>query len=91
MFGKLLKYDFRSMFKQFAFVWPAALALALVNHFTINGIESSSSVGETTAGIAMMIYVAILMAMFIIALIFTIQRFFKGLLGDESYLMHTLP
>ena len=46
MFGKLLKYDFRSMFKQFAFVWPAALALALVNHFTINGIESSSSVGE---------------------------------------------
>ena len=91
MFGKLLKYDFRSMFKQFAFVWPAALALALVNHFTINGIDSSSSVGETTAGIAMMIYVAILMAMFIIALIFTIQRFFKGLLGDEGYLMHTLP
>ena len=91
MFGKHLKYDFRSMFKQFAFIWPAALALALVNHFTINGIESSSSVGETTAGIAMMIYVAILMAMFIIALIFTIQRFFKGLLGDEGYLMHTLP
>ena len=31
MFGKLLKYDFRSMWKQFAFIWPAALALALVN------------------------------------------------------------
>ena len=31
MFGKLLKYDFRSMLKQFAFIWPAALALALVN------------------------------------------------------------
>jgi len=29
MFWKLLKYDFRSMFKQFAFIWPAALALAL--------------------------------------------------------------
>ena len=28
MFGKLLKYDFRSMWKQFAFIWPAALALA---------------------------------------------------------------
>lgn len=91
MFGKLLKYDFRSMFKQFAFLWPAALALALVNHFTLNGLDSASSVSETTAGFAMIIYVAILMAMFIIALVFAIQRFYKGLLGDEGYLMHTLP
>ncbi|MDE6880877.1 MAG: hypothetical protein K2P20_05900 [Oscillospiraceae bacterium] len=91
MFGKLLKYDFRSMWKQFAFIWPAALALALVNHFTLSGLESTSAVGETTAGIAMLVYVAILMAMFIAALIFVIQRFYKGLLGDEGYLMHTLP
>lgn len=91
MFGKLLKYDFRSMWKQFAFIWPAALALALVNHFTINGLDGSSTVGETTAGISMLVYVAILMAMFIVALVFAIQRFFKGLLGDEGYLMHTLP
>ena len=32
MLGKLLKYDFRSMWKQFAFIWHAALALALVAH-----------------------------------------------------------
>lgn len=91
MFGKLLKYDFRSMCKQFAFIWPAALALAVVNRFTISGLDSTSSVGETTAGIAMVVYIAILMAMFIVALIFVIQRFYKGLLGDEGYLMHTLP
>ena len=63
----------------------------LVNHFTINGLDSTSTVGETTAGISMLVYVAILMAMFIVALVFAIQRFFKGLLGDEGYLMHTLP
>ena len=92
MFGKLLKYDFRSMFKQFAFIWPAALALALVNHFTIDSfVTSTSTVGETTAGIAMFVYVAILIAMFVIALVFACQRFYKGLLGDEGYLMHTLP
>ena len=91
MFGKLLKYDFRSMWKQFAFIWPAALALALVNHFTVNGLGSSSGAEETAAGISMLVYVAILMAMFIVALVFTIQRFYKGLLGDEGYLMHTLP
>ena len=91
MFGKLLKYDFRSMFKQFAFIWPAALALALVNHFTVDGLDSTSTVGETTAGVSMLVYVAILMAMFIVALVFAIQRFYRGLLGDEGYLMHTLP
>ena len=91
MFGKLLKYDFRSMWKQFAFIWPAALALALVNHFTINSLDSTSGAEETAAGISMLVYVAILMAMFIVALVFTIQRFYKGLLGDEGYLMHTLP
>ena len=91
MFGKLLKYDFRSMWKQFAFIWPAALVLAVVNRFTLDGLGSSSSVGETTAGVAMLVYVAILIAMFIIAVIFTIQRFYTGLLGDEGYLMHTLP
>ena len=92
MFGKLLKYDFRSMFKQFAFIWPAALVLALVNHFTLNSfVTSSSETRQTVSGVAMLVYVAILIAMFIIAVIFIIQRFYKGLLGDEGYLMHTLP
>ncbi len=91
MFGKLLKYDFRSMFKQFAFVWPAALVLAFINRFTLSGLDSTSAVGETTAGIAMFAYVGIMIAMFVVAVIFTIQRFYKGLLGDEGYLMHTLP
>ena len=91
MFGKLLKYDFRSMLKQFAFIWPAALVLAVINRFTLNGLDSSSAVGETTAGITMLVYVAILVAMFAVTMIFVIQRFFKGLLGDEGYLMHTLP
>lgn len=91
MFGKLLKYDFRSMWKQFAFIWPAALALALLNRFTLSGLDSSNAVGEIVSGLAMFIYVAILVAMFIIVTIFTILRFYKGLLGDEGYLMHTLP
>ena len=91
MLLRLLKYDFRAMWKQFSLIWGAALALALVNHFTVNGLDSTSTVGETTAGISMLVYVAILMAMFIVALVFAIQRFFKGLLGDEGYLMHTLP
>ena len=91
MLGKLLKYDFRSMWKQFAFIWPAALALALVNRFTLTLPERSSALGNIIAGIAGLVYAAILIAMCVIAVIFVIQRFFKGLLGDEGYLMNTLP
>lgn len=92
MFGKLLKYDFRSMLKQFAFIWPAALVLAVVNRFTVNSfVASASEMRQTVSGVAMLVYVAIMIAMFVITLIFTIQRFYKGLLGDEGYLMHTLP
>lgn len=92
MFGKLLKYDFRSMFKQFAFIWPAALVLALVNRFTVNSfVASASEIRQTVSGVAMLVYVTIMIAMFVVTLIFVIQRFFRGLLGDEGYLMHTLP
>lgn len=35
MLGKLLKYDFRSMWKQFSVIWPAALILAFLNRFTM--------------------------------------------------------
>jgi len=92
MFGKLLKYDFRSMLKQFAFIWPAALALALVNRFTLDSFGSGRSMVGTSVGIfAIIAFVSVMVAMFVVALIFVIQRFYRGLLGDEGYLMHTLP
>ena len=90
MLGKLLKYDFRSMWKQFAFIWPAALALALVNRFTLT-LAGNGQFGDMVAGIAGLVYAAILIAMCVIAVIFVIQRFYKSLLGDEGYLMNTLP
>lgn len=40
MLGKLLKYDFRSMWKQFSVIWPAALILAFINRFTVFGIHN---------------------------------------------------
>ena len=35
MLLKLLKYDFRAMWKQFSLIWGAALALAQANTFSI--------------------------------------------------------
>ena len=91
MLGKLLKYDLRSMLKQFAFIWPAALVMAVVNRFTIGLLDSGDTFPELVSGMSMLIYVFILMALYVVSLLFIIQRFYKGLLGDEGYLMFTLP
>ena len=91
MLGKLLKYDLRSMLKHFAFIWPAALVMAVVNRFTIGLLDSGDTFPELVSGMSMLIYVFILMALYVVSLLFIIQRFYKGLLGDEGYLMFTLP
>lgn len=91
MLLKLLKYDFRAMWKSFSLIWGAALALAVVNRFTITGRWSTSLVGENTSYAALFALFLVFAAMFVIASIFVIQRFSRGLLGDEGYLMHTLP
>lgn len=103
MLGKLLKYDFKSMWKQFAIVWPAALALALITRLSLGFLVRADPENHVyygvrggqfatiLAGVSTLVLVGVLFAMFVIALIFAIQRFYKGLLGDEGYLMHTLP
>lgn len=89
MLFKLLKYDFRAMWKQFSLVWGAALALALVNRFTL--FRDTDNAVLSKDGLFMFAFVAVIVAMFVIAVIFVINRFSKGLLGNEGYLMHTLP
>lgn len=91
MLWKLLKYDFRAMWKSFALVWPAALVLALVNHFTLPYDEGVVEANELLTMVLIIAFVSVLFAMFVAVMIFVIQRFYKGLLGDEGYLMHTLP
>ena len=91
MLWKLLKYDFRAMWKSFALIWPAALVLALVNHFTLPYDEGVVEANELLTVVMVVAFTAVLFAMFVAVMIFVIQRFYKGLLGDEGYLMHTLP
>lgn len=89
MLLKLLKYDFRAMWKQFSLIWGAALILALVNRFTMGG--GAPLAAEQLSALMALTFGAVLVAMFVLAIIFVVQRFSKGLLGDEGYLMHTLP
>ena len=93
MLGKLLKYDFRSMWKQFSVIWPAALILAFINRFTVFGIHNpgGSVFGEWMGVVSMGLFGGVCFTMVILSAVFVLTRFYKGLLGDEGYLMHTLP
>lgn len=89
MLLKLLKYDFRAMWKQFSLIWGAALALALVNRFILLvrfGEDPPINPDLFSLGV-----ISVVMAMFVISIRFVIDRFSRGLLGSEGYLMHTLP
>lgn len=90
MLFKLLKYDFRAMWKQFSLVWGAALALSLVHRMT-HTLRFIVTVNTSIADFTNLALSIVFVAMFVISVMFVIQRFSKGLLGGEGYLMHTLP
>ncbi|MBQ3481250.1 MAG: hypothetical protein IJH48_02785 [Oscillospiraceae bacterium] len=96
MLGKLMKYDLRSCLRKFGPLWIAAVALSVLIGLSFRyvvDIEGGSSglVTFLLGVLPSMILFGLFIAMAVLALIFVCERFYKGLLGDEGYLMHTLP
>ncbi len=94
MFGKLLKYDFRSYFKTLLPIWGAILLLSVINGFTLPRLELPSVEGSNaffTSVLPLMLFVTSFIVMAVTTLVLIIQRFFHGLLSNEGYLMFTLP
>lgn len=94
MFGKLTKYEFRSYFKSLLPVWGAVLVLALINGFTLPrgdmvGVDGVNAF--LTFVLPLMLFVISFIVMGVVTLVQTIERFWRGLLGNEGYLMFTLP
>ena len=52
------------------------------------GISFAIGIFEFITGL---MYFAVFVALIVATLVIVIMRFYKGLLGDEGYLMHTLP
>ena len=95
MLGKLIKYDLRSCFRKFWVLWVAMAALGVINGFSIRYVlQNGNFSGFMTflLGILPIILMFVLVtALAIMALVYICERFYKGLLGDEGYLMFTLP
>lgn len=95
MLGKLMKYDLRSGIRTFSLIWIGLALLGAINgltiRFVIAGDVQSGLVSFIFGVLPMLLLVALYVAMGIFVLVFIIDRFYKGLLGSEGYLMFTLP
>ena len=94
MLRRLLKYEIKATARLFLPLYLVLLVFAGINRiFSIIHFESfnGSAFGGITAGISMTVYITLMVGTFVMTLVVLIQRFYKNLLGDEGYLMFTLP
>ena len=100
MTGKLIKYEFRSGLRYIGIIWAALIVSAILLGVVLKVM--STIFPENPQGalnilelifelVFPLLYGAIFIAMIVITVFIVLMRFYKGLLGDEGYLMHTLP
>lgn len=90
MMRKLLKYDLKSGWRVFAFVW---LGIAVLTGLVclLFSIGSGDDGATIAGGLSMIPLIFAVIGAVTYANIFVALRFYNGLLGREGYLMFTLP
>ena len=88
MLGKLLRYEFKSIGRLFLPLYGLSVLLAVANRFTSYNPKWEYELPEF---VLMFAFMAILMGLALITFIQCVLRFKRNLLGDEGYLMMTLP
>ena len=88
MLKKLLKYEIRATARTFLPLFTVLFLFTVINKFFFELNPNRFSVSQ---GVMLTLYIVTLTCIAAMTLIITIQRFYKNLLGDEGYLMFTLP
>ena len=91
MLIKLLKHEFRATARIMGPLYLILLAVALGFNFSARLMDTSNVVLNVLAALVILAYVAAIIGVFIVSFILMLQRFYKNLLGDEGYIMFTLP
>ncbi|NLK72349.1 MAG: ABC transporter permease [Clostridiales bacterium] len=94
MLTRLMKYELRATARLFIPLYIALIIMSAVNRIfplIAKGPVYDSLFGNVTTFISMTVYVTLMIGIFVMTLIALIQRFYKNLLGNEGYLMFTLP
>ena len=94
MLRKLLKYDFRAVFKYWWIAAVASLGLCIVGGFCINVLNAERDLPAVVDSSAITVLVLSIFSLFAFSVLSTILifvRFYKNLFTDEGYLTFTLP
>ncbi len=99
MLGKLIKYEFKATYRIFLLLYAALIAISIINMLMqpLDGIASNADNGALSAainviqGLFMFGYILLVIAAVFGTIVLIILRFYRNLLGDEGYLMFTLP
>jgi len=93
MLGKLMKYELKATARTLIPLYIALLTFAIINKIFIGtGLANKlDGFGSIPFILSIFGYGCTMAAVFIVTFFVIIQRFYKNLLGDEGYLMNTLP
>ena len=95
MMGKLMKYDLKSMLKVIIPFWIAMFVTGILwsgqAKTALLDINNADGPGSLIMGITMMLFLVLITAVIVMNIVVIIQRFWKGLLKEEGYLMFTIP
>lgn len=94
MLGKLIKYEFKASSRLFLLLYGVLLLVSIINSILIyigGTFNSNNVVLSTIQALFMTGYVILIAAVAVVTVVVIIMRFYKNLLGDEGYLMFTLP
>ncbi len=95
MTGKLIKYEMRSSIRMIGIIWVALLGMSLIFGFARPVLdawmESNQFLRLLLQVVPSFIYFGVLVATIVLTIMIVVQRFYRGMLGDEGYMLHTLP
>lgn len=90
MLSKLIGYEFKATRRIFLPAYAVVLILSLLNGIFMV-LPSNRENITMPFGVLITVYILALFAVCVLTFAYMISRFYKNLLGDEGYLMFTLP
>lgn len=94
MLGKLMRLELKATGRMFIPFYLSLLFFAVVNGFLLPANETplmESPLYQFAMVSSLIIYGLLMLGLVVSTLYVMVQRFYKNLLGDEGYLMFTLP
>lgn len=91
MLGKLIKHEFSATSRIFLPLYLVLAALTIINRLTLAAFAAENPTTNILKALFVTAYVFSIFAVLVATVLVMIQRFYKNLMGDEGYLMFTLP